>query len=103
MKRAILIALLTLSGCATVPTGLAKPPQAPELPPSLAEHATRLPPLTDQSLKGLTAQAVEDDQRYNDLAVRHNALITLYECVREALNGGKGAAGCLVAKDDPGQ
>jgi len=90
MRALIIAAMLSLSACATTPDlGEAKPVSVPALPPTLAERAKALPPLTDKSVKGQLEDAIATDRAYNDLAHRYNALVDLYECVRSAINDSK--------------
>ena len=94
-KLAIIGALLMLAGCAHAPTGLATASRLPELPPALATKAKRLPPITDRTLAGTVKDAVSTDQRYGVVARQLNALIDVYECVRESLNDNRDASACL--------
>jgi hypothetical protein len=66
--------------------GEAQAVQVPELPDALSQRATRLPDLVDGTLKGTQRDGANTDSLYNDLAFRHNALITAYGCVRTAVN-----------------
>lgn len=91
MKRTItiIVAALTLSACATthVPDlGQAPPAKMPELPQVLKERATKLPPITDPTLGGIHSDGAQVDMRYNDLALRYNSLLAVYECVKQALD-----------------
>lgn len=114
MKKIIILAVAALlSGCATVPpipvfgagpdgkaktdpktgkplpipeVGEAPSVQMPDLPDSLKARATRLPDLTDGTIKGVQRDGADVDSRYNDLANRHNAVVTAWGCVRTAVN-----------------
>jgi hypothetical protein len=91
-----IIAALMLTACAhTQPDiGLAPPAKMPELPQTLREPAHRLPPIVDPSLGGLNESGAETDAAYNALALRYNALLGIYECVRRDLEA-KTAETCL--------
>lgn len=98
MKRAIVIAAaLLLAGCAHTQLpdiGSAPPARMPDLPPTLAQPAHRLPPIADPSLGGINQAGADADSRYNDLALRFNALLGVYECVKKSLDDHK-AANCF--------
>lgn len=89
-----LIAVLLLgfaAGCAgnerpDPEIGVAPAVQVPPLPDKLNRRAVRLPDITDGTPGGLTRDGVSTDKKYNDLAYRHNAVLTVYECVRLAVN-----------------
>ena len=113
MKKVLvtIMGCLALSACAHGPTvdvntsddivvdgqtiGRAPPPKMPELPPALSQRATRLPDLTDNTVSGLQADAIETDRRYNDVSHQLNSVLDAWECVRTALNSGKDAAECF--------
>lgn len=91
MKR-IMIAIVGLSllaGCKTTQDpelGEARSVQVPPLPASLAQRPTRLPDITDPTMGGIQIDGVKSDRTYNDVAHQTNSLITVYECVRVAVN-----------------
>lgn len=91
MKKIILAFFLLLTACGTThqDTGLARPPEIPELPDNLAQRATSRPQLIDPTLGGLMEQAADDDAAYNARAHQVNNLIDLYNCVRDSINNGK--------------
>lgn len=91
MKKILLaLAMLAaLGACKHTPDvelGEAKAVQVPPLPPELSRRAERLPDITDPSMGGIQTDGVEADKRYNDVAHQTNALITVYNCVRDAVN-----------------
>lgn len=98
MKRHTLTALFgvaILSGCAHGPTGLARPAHMPNLPAELVSPATRLAPITDDSLKGAIINGATDDQRYNALAHRFNSMLGLWGCVAKAMEDRRDVDSCL--------
>lgn len=87
-KLIVIIAALTLSACAhnqSPDLGEAPPAKMPELSQTLKQRASKLPPITDPSLGGIHQDGMNVDIKYNDLAVRYNALLDVYECVKEGL------------------
>ena len=83
-------ALTMISGCKHAPDlelGEAKSVQMPELPAELSRRAERLPDITDRTMGGVQVDGIETDKKYNDVAHQNNALITFYNCVRDAVNG----------------
>ena len=91
MKKLLSVLIIVgLSGCAAhTPApdlGIAPVAQMPALPATLARRAERLPDITDPSLGGLHHDGVNTDTTYNDLAIRYNALVDAWGCVRQALN-----------------
>lgn len=84
----IVIMALLLGACAH--TGLpdlgeAPPAKMPELPQTLNQRATQLPPIVDPTLGGIHKDGVATDMHYNDLALRYNALLDVYQCVKKSL------------------
>lgn len=51
----------------------------------MAPRAEPLPPITDPTLGGQVESGVDTDRRYIALAIRYNALLDLFQCVREAV------------------
>jgi hypothetical protein len=93
MKKVIIImaAFAALAGCKTtddpgLDVGVAPVAQMPELPATLSERAERLPDIEDRTLGGIHRDGVNTDVAYNDLAIRYNAVVDAWGCVREALN-----------------
>jgi hypothetical protein len=95
MKKLVLISALLLTACATTPTGLAKDPVMPDLPPPLNEKAQPLPPLTDNTMGGLQVQGAEDDKQYNKVRRQNNTIIDAWACVKKALAEKKDATACF--------
>jgi hypothetical protein len=92
MKKLILIAAaaLSLSACATTGNdkpdlGTAPPAKMPDLPDTMARKAERLPDMTDPSLGGIHKSGIDADTSYNELAVRYNALVDAWDCVKKGL------------------
>ncbi len=123
MKKIIaLIALASLSACATTPkdvlklprpaqvgsnteividgksVGKAPAPKMPALPKTLAKRAGPLPPLTDPSVAGQQKDAADTDRRYNDVAHQLNNVLDAWDCVLDALNNEKDAKACFKDK-----
>lgn len=99
MNKLALLMLPLLVGCSD-PSGVkelgeARPVAVPALPDDLAEPAKKLPPITSPRMSDQLEDAIETDRAYNALAHRYNALLSVYGCVREALNDQKDAADCL--------
>lgn len=87
MKNSIFALALLLSACGhDAQTGLAKPVRIPDLPTALATKATSLPPITDNSMGGIVLHGAEDDMQYNNVAHQLNAVIDIYNCVKESIN-----------------
>lgn len=93
MKKILLaLAMLAaLGGCKTtndpdLELGEAKAVQVPELPAVLAKRAERLPDITDPSMGGIQLDGIHTDKQYNEVAHQTNALIDVYNCVRDAVN-----------------
>lgn len=83
------IALLTACGGGERPDpeiGSAPAVQVPPLPDNLKQPAERLPDIVDGTPGGLTRDGIATDKRYNDVAHQKNAVVTIYECVRQAVN-----------------
>jgi hypothetical protein len=94
MKKTILalLAVMALAGCKTTgkeplpEVGEAEAVQIPDLPTTFREKAERLPDINDATLGGIHRDGVNTDVTYNDLAIRYNALVDAWVCVREAVN-----------------
>jgi hypothetical protein len=101
MKKLALLPLLLLAGCfdeghKVESTGLGYQAQIPELPPELAIKAKALEPITDATMGGTQIQGAKDDMQYNSVAHQNNALIDIYNCVRNAVNNkGEDLKKCL--------
>lgn len=99
MKKLLVLPLiLFLTACATTDNGagsLAKPVQVPELPANLSKKADRLPPITDNTMGGLTIDGAETDIKYNTVAHQLNNLIDVYECVRVSMNEKRNPEECF--------
>lgn len=91
MRKLVVIAAIVLEGCAHTPPKpvllpVAPPPVTmPDLPPTLAEKAEALPPITGNDVKDLIRDSAETSSRYNALRFRHNSLIDFYHCVQKAI------------------
>lgn len=92
MKKFILIAAAAalLAGCATTgdtppDLGTAPPAKMPDLGPTLGRKAERLPDMTDPSLGGVHKSGIDSDTAYNELALRYNALVDAWACVKKGL------------------
>jgi hypothetical protein len=104
MKKILLAMamLAALGGCKTTPDlelGEAKAVQVPPLPEALSKRAERLPDITDPSMGGIQVDGVEADKRYNEVAHQNNALITIYNCVRDAVNARDASKAAQCMKD----
>lgn len=104
MKNKLLIvaSAFLLAGCfgsgqERVEAGVT-PVQIPDLPPNLAKKAERLPDITDPSMGGQVLAGIEAETKYNDVAYEKNALIDLYNCVKETVNEEKDPTKCLSSK-----
>lgn len=86
MKYLLLVGLL-LAGCEHTDTGnrLTIPP----VPSQLAERAEDLPPSTDKTFAGQIRDNNNSIKAYNKVGSEKNALLDLYNCVREAINNRK--------------
>lgn len=92
MKKLIILPLLlVLAACHhTQPdTGLARAPVIPELPAVLSKKADSLPQITDNTMGGLVVDGTNTDIKYNDISHQLNAVIDVYNCVRESINNKK--------------
>lgn len=88
MKKAIiaLALVLTTTGCKEqLNLGLARPPIPPELPKELNEERKALPPILDNSQNNLIVELSKTQQAYNETAYEKNAVVKIYNCVRETL------------------
>lgn len=81
--------LLFLAGCKTTDTGLTAGIQVPPLPAQLSQKAAQLPPASDKTLAGQIRDNTSNIKAYNTQAYQTNALIDLYNCVRESVNSKK--------------
>lgn len=88
-KVLILFAALSLTACASKPTGLAPAVQIPPLPANLAQKAEPLPPITDPTMGGLVQANIDSSKKYNAVSFQLNKLIDLYGCVMDAVNNKK--------------
>lgn len=88
---------LALMACKTnqPETGLARPPEIPELPANLARKAEALPPIPDSTMGTAHIQGTKDDIQYNAVAFQLNNVIDLYNCVRISLNERTDLKKCL--------
>jgi len=81
------LAFLLVSCASVTPnTGIATPVQVPDLPNSLAQKATQLPPLTDLTFGGIIQDNANTTRKYNEVGSQMNALIDLYNCVKVSMN-----------------
>lgn len=108
-KLLIVIACLSLMGCATIPDistdneivvdgeslGKAEPVKMPALPTELSKRRSRLPDMTDPTIMGQQTSAIAADRAYNDAAHQVNSLISLWDCVRQHMNENKDSSSCL--------
>jgi hypothetical protein len=65
--------------------GIAPAAKMPTLPPAMAQKAERLPDMTDPSLGGIHKSGIDSDTAYNALALRYNALVDAWGCVKKVL------------------
>lgn len=89
MRKLVLAFALLTAACGGKETGLAPAVQIPPLPGNLAQKAEPLPPITDPSMGGLVQANVDTSKKYNAVSFQLNKVITLYECVRDAVNNKK--------------
>lgn len=91
MKKLFIVAAAAalLAGCQTtqdVPDlGTAPPAKMPDLPDTMKRKAERLPDMTDPSLGGVHKSGIDGDTAYNELALRYNALVDAWDCVKKGL------------------
>ena len=87
--RYLVVILLFLAGCRTPDTGLAEGVKVPPLPSQLSQKAGQLPPASDKTLAGQIRDNTSNIKAYNNQAYQTNALIDLYNCVKESINNKK--------------
>lgn len=85
--RLILLSTLLLAGCGSSDAGVQV--QLPPLPSSLASKSENLPPNTNTSMGAQVLDNTSNIRAYNRVATDKNALIDLYNCVRDAVNNKK--------------
>jgi hypothetical protein len=83
MKKILLVALL-LSACKHTDTGTGI--TIPPVPVQLSQRAESLPPNNDATFAGQIRDNNNNIRAYNKVASEKNALLDLYNCVRESIN-----------------
>lgn len=86
MKKILVLALL-LSACKHTDTGNGL--MIPPVPSQLADKARPLPANNDATFAGQIRDNNNNIRAYNKVASEKNALLDLYNCVRDAINNRK--------------
>lgn len=90
----ILVLCASLAGC-----GHTSPPpnvvRIPDLPANLQLRAAPLPKLIDPTMAAQTNDSVNTDMKYNAVATQLNQVLTIYDCIKVAVNDQKNIKECL--------
>lgn len=89
-----LVLCVSLSGCCT-PTPPPNSVRIPDLPPQLQIRAQPLPKLIDPTMAAQTNDSVNTDMKYNAVATQLNQVLTIYDCIKVAVNDKKDIKDCL--------
>lgn len=89
-----LVLCASLSGCCT-PTPTPNVVRIPDLPANLQLRAAPLPKLIDPTMAAQTNDSVNTDMKYNAVATQLNQVLTIYDCIKVAVNEQKNMKECL--------